>query len=149
MLTPPAAGTCHYTNQHIEVTLLDPGRLHLIPVCSSLIRSDSAESAGEILGAALSPGSFIIDAPFEYENRLGRIERRGRARWVPDQVVSSDLRVFLLLAAPSEGALPTAAISEVACAPETCFRVDVGAGFVELAFTGQAGAYELVTITEG
>jgi hypothetical protein len=149
MSTPPAAADCRYTSQHVNVSLVEPGRLRLVPVCSSLIRNDSAESAGEILGAALSPGSFIIDAPFEYENRVGGTERRGRARWVPDQAVRSDLRVFLLLAAPSQGDLPVAAISEVACGPDTCFRVDVGAGFVELVFAGPDGNYQLVTITEG
>ena len=74
---------------------------------------------------------------------------RGRARWVPDQAVRSDLRVFLLLSATSELGLPAAAISEVACADDVCFRADIGAGHVELGFTGQDGSYSLVRVTEG
>ena len=58
------------------------------------------------MGASLAGGSFVVDAPFEYENRVGGTERRGRARWVPDQAVRSDLRVFLLLSATSELGLP-------------------------------------------
>ncbi|NQY91631.1 MAG: hypothetical protein HRT46_08225 [Deltaproteobacteria bacterium] len=148
MLTPPAAVDCHYGSQHVEITLPDPGRLHLLPVCSSLDRYGAAESAGEIVGASLAAGGFVVDAPFEFLNRLGVTERRGRARWVPDQALRSDLRVFLLLAAPSEGALPAATITQDPCAADSCFQVSIGADTWELSFSGQDGVYDLLSVVQ-
>ncbi|MEO2170060.1 MAG: hypothetical protein ABGY42_18475, partial [bacterium] len=145
-LPPPAAENCFYNNQHIEVSLPDTDRLHLTPACSSLDRYGAAESAGEILGAALAPGGFVLDPPLEFVNRLNVTERRGRARWVPDQAVRSDLRAFLLLAAPTEGALPAAAITNSPCSADTCFQVSIGVSTWELAFSGQDGVYELQSV---
>ena len=87
-------------------------------------------------------------APGEFLNRLGGTGRRGRARWVPDQALRSDLRVFLLLAAPSEGALPAATITQDPCAADSCFQVSIGADTWELSFSGQDGVYDLLSVVQ-
>lgn len=146
MAEPPLPEDCHYTAQHIDLARPAPDRITLVPRCSALIRSGTAEGAGAIVAASLHGGSFAIDPAFEYVNRLNRTERRGRARFVPDAPVTSDVRIFALVSATADTALPPIDIGRVPCAPDTCFQVTLADAAYTLAFSEMDEAFVLESI---
>ncbi len=100
-----------------------------------------------IVADSVEAGSFVVDAPFSFVNRLNQTEWRGRSRYVPDAPVRQDLRVFALLSATSEGELPSASIEHAPCSSGICFTVSIGGGSWELAFSDAASGYQLTAIS--
>jgi len=143
---PPEPANCVRQAQHVEQLSSTSSELLLLPVCSNLANT-AAESAGRIVADSVEPGSFVVDAPFSFINRLNQTEWRARSRYVPDAPVRQDLRVFALLSATSEGELPSASIEHATCSAGLCFTVTVGGSSWELAFSDAASSYQLMAIS--
>ena len=142
----PDLGDCRLHLQHVESQVLGPSELLLLPSCHTLLHG-VAESAGLIVAGSLEPGTFVIDPPVTFVNRLGNTELRGKARFVPDFPLRRDLRIFALLSSTSQSSLPAADISQGACSSGICFDVTIDAQTWELSFSDAAGGYALTAIS--
>lgn len=150
------------TVQALDTVLLEP-------VCAQVPSGTISETIGRMKGASLEPGGFYAgipdffpdDAQFRTEsletrdgitvlkmrNRTGGNDRKKLFRWVPDNEVSEDVRVFLLQAATTKsGGLTAASLvkSDIDCASEqACFRITAGSTNRKITLTKAADRYRL------
>ena len=132
---------CSEKSQDVMQSIDNQGALLLTPQCNTLQNNNSVESFGRITASSLEPSSFVLGAPdfmrnnvyfsrfiegngFYLTNRLGQKEMRRLARFVPDNIVSEDVRVFLLQSSTSE-VFDQASVAVVNCQQALCFKVEV------------------------
>ncbi len=134
----------------VAVTILEAKKALLKPKCNQLKPDNPVESVGLMLVDSMSNSRFKLGAPdflkndplferFTDEdgvlliNRLGDLEHRRLLRYEPEQAVTEDVRVFLLVSATSEDELPQAAVQRVSC-DGVCFNYSIGSdlGIIEL-----------------
>ena len=117
--------TCSYATETVAMGLANNNQtLTLQPRCASLDRTAMSTVAGRIHAASWQAGTFSIDPTIiQYRNRLNGTTPRQRARFKALAPVSEDVRVFLLQAAPTTGALTPASVTKVACSEGVCFDV--------------------------
>lgn len=136
-----------------DVQLSQPSQnsVQLEPACAMVPPGAVSDTLGLVTAAGLEPGSFHTDVPdflpddvdfradaittrdgiavLKITNNSNQEERRKLFRWVPDEVVSEDVRVFLLQASTHYlGGLPTASVSKTVdncSAQQACFDVVV------------------------
>lgn len=135
---------CYNRAQDVVQKIDSDGSLLLIPRCNNLQRNEAVESYGRIKAASLNPGAFILGAPDFMKNnlffnqfvegnglylinRLQNKDMRRLARFVPENEVSEDVRVFLLQSSTSSN-YANATVSQVECPQGVCFRVAVEGG---------------------
>lgn len=136
--------TCHNKADDVLQTIDTEGSLLLTPRCNNLLRTDDVESYGRIKASSLQPGKFVLGAPdflsdnlffnrFIEENGLYTInrvngkDRRRLARFVPENEVSEDVRVFLLQSSTTTE-FANASIMKSDCEDSVCFDVSIEGG---------------------
>lgn len=139
------------SSDDVRLTQDDSNSILLEPVCSMVPPGVASGTQGRIRAAGLAPGAFETsvpdflpdDADFRADaittrdgiavlkilNNSRVWERRKLFRWVPDEPVGEDVRVFLLQASTQYlGGLPTASVSQISTgcgALQACFNVVV------------------------
>ncbi|TBR38440.1 discoidin domain-containing protein [Marinomonas agarivorans] len=152
--------TCAKKAQDVMQSIDANGALLLTSRCNTLQANEDVESYGRITAASLESGAFVLGAPQFMENdqffnrfiednglyminRLSHKEQRRLARYVPDNEVSEDVRVFLLQASTSD-IHANATVEKVACGSDVCFNVNVvGGDSLQLVLQKTEGQYVL------
>ena len=144
----PDTSSCRASQTSIARTITDE-RITLVPYCAGLDYAP-AESAGQIIGTALSPGYFDDEGEVSFYDRLDDLNTKVRLAWHPDEPVSRDLRLFALLAAPGEAALPDGGWTwDSDCADDRCATLTVdGETAVRLGFSDDGTRYALVSVSD-
>lgn len=151
---------CSEKSQDVMQSIDIQGALLLTPRCNTLEKNNFVESFGRITAASLKPGSFILGAPNFMKNnvffnqfiegnglylinRIGQKEMRRLARFSPDNIVSEDVRIFLLQSSTSP-TFDNASVKSIKCHQVLCFKVDiVGSDALTLGFEYINGEYIL------
>ncbi|CAA0125322.1 Uncharacterised protein [BD1-7 clade bacterium] len=145
--------------------------MNLNPRCHYLRREVPAEVSATMTGAALNAGKFVTDIPtffpsdseFQTDalsmrdgiaqvsmtNVLRKRESRSLFRWVPDNAVSDDVRLFYLHAAtPTNGGLqPITIVPNGSCGADTvCFEVTKGTQTTRYTLKQADGHYQMEVI---
>jgi hypothetical protein len=144
-LQDPVPTSCNPITDHAEFSFTDQS-IDIEPICSMLAKTDSS-SHGRIVASSLEPGRFVLDPPVEFINRLEDTEQRTRFRYVPDQPLRSDLRLFALLSSPADTSLPTADIQWSDCSGSPCVTVEVESESWTLGFASAGERWVLVEIS--
>lgn len=139
------------TSNDIQLSQPDSNSILLEPICTMVPPGAVSDTLGRIRAAGMEPGSFQTDVPdflpsdadfrddaittrggiaiLKITNNSNEVERRKLFRWVPDNDVSEDVRVFLLQASTQYmGGLPSASVTKVTSgcsAQQACFDVVV------------------------
>jgi len=144
----PDPSACRAAQTSMARTVTDES-IVLVPICSGLDRA-IAESAGRILGTALSPGYFADEGELSFIDRLDNPNTKVRLAWHSDAPVSRDLRLFALLAAAGEELLPTGEWSwDTGCGHDRCATLTVdGEIAAQLGFTDDGTRYTLVSVND-
>jgi hypothetical protein len=144
----PDPSACRAVQTSMARTVTDES-IVLVPICSGLDRA-IAESAGRILGTALSPGYFADEGELSFIDRLDNPNTKVRLAWHSDAPVSRDLRLFALLAAAGEELLPTGEWSwDTGCGHDRCATLTVdGEIAAQLGFTDDGTRYTLVSVND-
>ena len=161
------------SSNDVRLTPVDSATVVLSPVCAQVPLGTYSETQGRMKAASLQPGRFQFeipdflpdDAQFQAEaldrhdgvavlkmiNRVGAEDRKKLFRWVPDDAVSEDVRVFLLQAATqTQGGLADANLTrtETNCATtDVCFDIEVsGASPLRLVLNKVEGRYRIARL---
>jgi hypothetical protein len=121
----PDRSTCRHQTQHTSVSLSSSNSLLLQPICAGL-DNGPAEVVATIAAASAAGGSFVIDPPVAFSNRLNSPERRARARYVPSAALRSDVRLFVLVSALESEGLPAVSATARSVGDEVVFDVGIG-----------------------
>lgn len=150
--TSGCSGQFNSFSEDVAVTLSAENVVQLEPECSMVPEAEPARMSARLMGAGMHSGAFTAEVPeflpedadfqannvdqrngiavLRMTNRVVDIEERKLIRWVPDDPVEEDVRVFLLQAATETmGGLPSASVareSENCPQEDLCFRVTVG-----------------------
>lgn len=134
-----------YNRAHDVLQAIDTeGSLLLTPRCNNLLRNEAVESHGRIKAASLEPGAFVLGAPefmsnniyfnrfiegngLYMMNRLNKKDQRRLARYVSNNEVSEDVRVFLLQSSTS-AQHANASVIKSECGDSACFNVSIDGG---------------------
>ena len=110
-----------------------------------LEKTDTA-SKGRIVASSLSPGSFVDSGLLEFVNRLEDTEQRARVRYVPDDAVELDIRLFALLGGPVDQELPELEYTWKTCDDAPCVDVELASEVWSFAFTWDEDSWILSDI---
>ena len=112
-------------------------------------RYDLAESAGRIVGTALEGGEFVEMADITLINRLNQVDSKSQFKWTPDAPQSRDVRIFALISATSELALPIGQWQWEACGNDNCATLSLDSvDHATLRFEDLNGRYVLTAIAQ-
>lgn len=134
------AAKAHDVLQSID----EDGALLLTSRCNTLQSNDNSESFGRVIAASVEPGGFVLGAPDFLKNdmffnrfiegdglyminRLKNKEQRRLARFVPQNNVLEDVRVFLLQSSTTAEHAP-ASVVRTDCSQGLCFSVQIEGG---------------------
>lgn len=157
------------SSNDVHLTLPANDTILLEPVCAQVPSGTRSETIGRMKGASLAPGRFHLDIPdflptdaafrsealeirdgitiLKMRNRTGGNDRKKLFRWVPDNNVSEDVRVFLLQAATtSSGGLVRATLEQTnagCTAVQVCFDLSVGSTDRRITLTKSTERYRL------
>lgn len=157
------------SSNDVHLTLATDDTILLEPVCAQVPSGTRSETVGRMKGASFAPGRFHVDIPdflptdaafrsealetrdgitvLKMRNRTGGNDRKKLFRWVPDNDVSEDVRVFLLQAATtSSGGLAGATLEQTTAgctAVQVCFDLSVGSTDRRITLTKSAERYRL------
>ena len=80
-------------------------------------------------------------------NRLNQVDTKSQFKWTPDQPQDSDVRIFALLSATSESALPVGVWQWSTCGNQDCATLSLDAtDYATLYFDNANGQYILSAI---
>ena len=142
----PIPTDCDDRSAHAESSY-DATKIDILPVCSMLEKTVSS-SQGRIVASSLQPGSFVKDPPVTFTNRLNGLEHRTRYRYVPDDPVDTDIRLFALLSSPVGQALPDASYMWTSCGAGQCVEISLPSGVWTLSFSWLDERWVLTDIVE-
>ena len=173
----PLYTECHKplstSSTDVVVTSPDSSTVVLEPVCAQVPVATASETLGRMKAASLHPGAFAFDIPdflptdpefqadaldlregvavLKMTNRVGAEDRRKLFRWVPNEAVREDVRVFLLQAATdTQGGLADASLARVTdgCGTgQVCFDVAVaGQTGRRIVLDNASGRYRLTEL---
>jgi|GEM_PF-1355515 len=141
-----AAGTCSNTQSGMQ-KIYNTDTVTLLPTCSRISKYDFAESAGRIVGTGLEGGSFVEMSDITLINRLNQVDTKSQFKWTPDQPQDSDVRIFALLSATSESALPVGVWQWSTCGNQDCATLSLDStDYATLYFDNANGQYILSAI---
>lgn len=160
------------SSTNVQLSQPSPTSILLEPACAMVPPGAISGTMGRVMAAGLAPGSFHTDVPdflpddptfradaittrdgiavLKIVNNSNQQERRKLFRWVPDEDVSEDVRVFLLQASTQYlGGLPTASVTQTTSnctAQQACFDVVVsGLSSRHVTLTRNSGGHYLLT----
>ena len=142
--TSPAPEDCSSRSEHSDYTI-DDDTLNIQPMCAMLDTVETA-SQGRIVASSLQPGSFVDSGLLEFVNRLEDTEQRGRVRYVPDEAVELDIRLFALLGGSVDQELPELEYTWKTCDDAPCVDVTLAAEVWLFSFTWDEDSWILSDI---
>lgn len=145
-----AVASCRYDHEDVQVMFESPQSVRLQPACARLQRYADANVVGRISAVSMQAGYFQLEPELlEYRNRTGGMTIRRRIRFLPEQHVSEDVRVFLLQAAPQANKLLPVQWQILNCeARQVCFELQLGDQVKQLRFAKVDGRYKWLTLIE-
>ena len=141
-----SASTCSNTLSGTH-KIYDTDNVTILPTCSTISKYDYAESAGRIVGTGIEGGSFVEMPDITLINRLNQVDSKSQFKWTPDQPQDSDIRVFALLSATSESALPVGTWQWNTCGNNDCATLSLDSiDYATVHFENDNGQYVLTAI---
>ena len=141
-----SASTCSNTLSGTH-KIYDTDNVTILPTCSIISKYDTAESAGRIVGTGIDGGSFVEMPDITLINRLNQVDSKSQFKWTPDQPQDSDIRVFALLSATSESALPVGTWQWNTCGNNDCATLSLDSiDYATVHFENDNGQYVLTAI---
>jgi hypothetical protein len=121
------SATCSMRAIDSTQTLISNTELEVKPRCRNTQNNALAATVTRISAASLSESvQFTVDGAVSYEIVFGKFDTRKRSRARGAQITDPEVRVFLLLAAPSQSQLPTHGVTKVDCSgDQICFEVAI------------------------